>query len=81
MTAPSRSPRGFCTAFLSYKIGFLLVSPSVRESAVLLPGNSRLWGHSRKGTKTIFEKFSKVGKCHIRSPLALIFLGLEGGRA
>lgn len=80
MTVPSRGAPGggFCTAFLSYRIDFLLESLSINESTVLLPGMIRLWGDKKKGTETIFEKFSKVGECRIRPPLPFIFAGLKG---
>lgn len=69
----------FFTAFQSYRIDFLLESPHINASTVLLPGIIRLRGDNKKGTETIFEKFSKAGECHIRPPLAFIFAGLEGG--
>lgn len=78
MTAPSRGLEGFLYSSLGLQDDFLLDFLSVRESTVFLPENTRLWGDNKKGTIMIFEKFSRVGKCHIRSPLALIFVELEG---
>lgn len=51
---------GFCTAFLSYRMDFLLDFPSANESTVLHPGNIRLWEDNKKGTKTIFENFPEL---------------------
>lgn len=81
MRAPSRGARGLSLQ-LSRATGliFLLESPHINASTVLLPGIIRLRGDNKKGTETIFEKFSKAGECHIRPPLAFIFAGLEGGR-
>lgn len=70
---------GFCPAFLNYKTDFLLESPRINEPIVLLPGIIRLWGDDKKGTKTIFEKFSKVREGPIRPLLPFIFAGSRKG--
>ena len=70
---------GFCPAFLNHRTDFLLESPGINEPIVLLPGIIRLWGHDKKGTETIFEKFSKVSEGHIRPPLPFISAGSRKG--
>ena len=70
---------GFCPAFLNYRTDFLLESPRINEPIVLLPEIIRLWGDDKKGTETIFEKFSKVSEGHTRPPLPFISAGSRKG--